>query len=151
MLLYRITKSTYANDLSGEGARLYGGRWNRKGVSMIYTADSPALALLEVLVHLSLTMVPKNYQLVTIQMADECFVKELVASLLPPDWRRVPAPESLADLGSDWAKSMESVALRIPSAIVDGQSNILLNPGYLQFKLINIVNVEPFDFDARLL
>jgi len=150
MLVYRITKAAYASDLSGEGARRFGGRWNRKGVPMIYTAESPSLALLEVLVHLPLSTLPKNYQLVTITIQDEIYIETIEAHSLPADWKRVPAPDSLAEIGSDWAIGLSSVALRVPSAVITGQKNILLNPRHAEFEYVTIVQTETFEFDSRL-
>ena len=99
----------------GEGARLFGGRWNSSGTSMIYTSENVSLATLEMLVHLQRALTLPAYVLIACEF--DAPIVEDVASL-PDDWRRDPAPPQLQAIGDNWAKKLSSAVLRVPSAIV---------------------------------
>src|SRR5665213_1707879 len=98
MLLYRLTKCSYANDLSGTGARLYGGRWNSEGRSVIYLASNRSLAVLEALVHLPPTDFPDGYCMVTIEVPDD--FAEIDEKLLPPKWQDTDELDILKQMGN---------------------------------------------------
>ncbi len=151
MEVYRIAKSSYSTDLTGLGARLYGARWNRKGTAMIYTSKSRALAALEFLVHLPLSLAPPGLKIVSLQIPDKTAIEEISLSDLPADWRTYPAPPQLAELGSAWLKTNKTLLLRVPSVIIEKEFNILINPGHPDMKLVTIVKTEDFKFDDRLL
>ncbi|MFQ5640666.1 MAG: RES family NAD+ phosphorylase [bacterium] len=151
MKVYRIARTPYLNDLSGSGARIYGGRWNHKGISMIYTSENRALATVEFLVHLPVSIIPTNLSLATLQIPDEITPKEILISDLPNNWREYPAPSKLAELGTSWAIKNESLLLHIPSAVVEHEFNILINPLHPDMKLISIFQIEPYTLDKRLL
>ncbi|WP_298270517.1 RES domain-containing protein [Geobacter sp.] len=106
MLLYRIAEEQFAGDLSGEGARRYGGRWNPKGVPMIYIAESAALAALEVLIRLS---TPKHYCRIVYELPDSSTSETVPVAELPPDWL-LPHPNArLIEMGKRWAQSKRSL------------------------------------------
>ena len=100
MLVYRIAKSKYIHDLSGMGARLYGGSWNHKGVAEVYTSESRALATVEYLVHVPLSIIPNDLSIVTLAISSEIQPKEIVVSDLPANWINYPAPLKLVELGT---------------------------------------------------
>jgi RES domain-containing protein len=151
MNVYRIAKTQYANDLSGIGARIYGGRWNHKGTSILYTSENRALATVEYLVHVPMSIVPANLRMVALQIPDNITAKEIAISDLPDNWRDYPAPLKLAELGTNWAKMNESLLLRVPSAVVEGEYNILINPIHPSMKNVAILQIENYRVDKRLL
>ena len=114
---------------------------------MVYTAESRSLAALEVLVHLEGPA--RGYSLLRCEFP-ETFVELFPAEDLPADWRSGPAPPALAAFGDAWITSGSSVVLAVPSAIVDGERNYLLNPAHVDFAQINILPPEPFPYDDRL-
>ena len=151
MLVFRIAKTKYIKDLTGIGSRTYGGRWNRKGVGLIYTSESRSLAALEFLVHVPASIAPKDLSIVTLDIPPQVKPKKLDSVILPPNWRQNPPPEELAAIGTDWALSRESLLLRVPSAIIENEFNVLINPSHPDLKLIKLSKPEPFVFDERLL
>jgi RES domain-containing protein len=150
MLVYRIATSTHVNDLSGEGARLHGGRWNHRGTAIIYTSASRSLATVELLVHVSLSFAPTDLTMATIEVPDEPAPEVVDVAALPPNWRGFPAPPELADLGTSWARSGRSLLLRVPSAVVEHEYNILINPAHPDIARIALAGVEDFRLDQRL-
>ena len=148
---WRLLKSRHARSaFDGEGARLYGGRWNSRGTRVAYASDSVALAALEVLAHLQSTAVLQAYSLVAIGFP-ESVVETLEVASLPADWRRFPAPAENQAIGDRWVAEGRSLALRVPSAIVPSASNYLINPAHPEFAAVVIQAPERFAFDPRLL
>lgn len=145
--VYRLARKQYANDLSGKGAEISGGRWNSKGTPMLYTAQNIALCVSEVAVHLPLGVVPKDYCLVHISIpVDSVF--EL--KKLPKNWNSIPHQNDTQLLGDRFIRDRKFLAMKVPSAAVQGEFNILINPLHEDFKLVNIEKTEPFGFDERL-
>ncbi len=134
----------------GEGARLYGGRWNHAGVPMVYTAATKSLAVLELLVHLNSYSLLGSHVCIPVDFASSLVIR-LSRSELPAYWAEYPAAKGTRDIGSEWAESMESVVLEVPSAIVPDESNYLLNPRHREFRKLRIGNSEEFEIDARLM
>jgi len=134
---------------TGEGAALYGGRWNSKGVRVVYIAGSQALAVLESLVHLELRDLEQEFALIEVSF-EGTLVETLDADEVPRDWQSDIPPESLAQLGDEWIASQRSAVLRVPSVIIDDEWNYLLNPSHPRFARINIGQPRPFRFDPRL-
>jgi RES domain-containing protein len=151
MFVYRIAKKKYIQDLSGIGARLYGGRWNRKGIGLVYTSESRALALVEFLVNVPFSILPSKLCMATVEITDKIHPIEIPLVDLPKNWRKFPAPSELAVIGSKWAVSNESLVLRVPSAVVPHEFNILINPSHPDMKHVTIAAVEGFAMDDRLL
>lgn len=149
MLVYRLAKEKYIRDLSGTGARLYGGRWNRKGTPVLYTSEHCSLAVLELLVHTPHTLLPDEISLLKLTIPNELSVITWETEKLPAKWRQYPGPDSLAIMGSEWAKSQKSFALKVPSVLVPDDWNILLNPNHPDFEKINIKSVSAFELDSR--
>ena len=150
MFVYRIAKKKHIRDLSGIGARLYGGRWNRKGIGIVYTSESRALALVEFLVNVPFSMLPSKLCIATVEIDDQIRPTEIPLGDLPKNWRKFPASPELAEIGSKWAVSSESLALRVPSAVVPHEFNILLNPAHPDIKHVEITTVERLEMDKRL-
>ena len=148
---WRLVKSRYASvAFDGEGARLYGGRWNSRGTLVAYASDSVALAALEVIVHLQSTGVLASYSLASLQFPDES-VEDVDASALPKIWRTYPAPPELQAIGDQWVKDVRTAVLRVPNAIIPSAHNYLLNPAHPEFANATVDQPQAFDFDPRLL
>lgn len=150
MHVFRIAKTTYARDLTGTGARLKGGRWNTKGVGVIYTSETRSLAILEFLVHVPFAFLPAGLSLTQISVPNNVTINKISKTKLPKNWRDSPPPVELADLGADWALSQETPLLRVPSVIVEHEYNFILNPLHPDIRKIKISKIEPFVFDDRL-
>lgn len=151
MQVYRLAKANHVRDLSGSGARIAGGRWNLKGAAVLYTAESRALATVEYLVHVPIAIVPKNLRMATLDVPDAAPKTAVATSDLPPDWNRYPPPPELARIGTDWIFRNAHLLLFVPSAVVPGERNVLINPSHPDMKHVKIVNVEAYQFDGRLL
>jgi RES domain-containing protein len=146
---WRITKQKHARSaFSGEGARLYGGRWNSPGTAMIYTAQSQSLAVLEVLVHLDSPELLKTYRLFEVTI-DPSYVGEIEPSNLPRNWKANPVPARVQAIGDDWAAGGRSAVLRVPSALVPAEFSFLLNPRHEDFAGLRIGRAVQFQFDPR--
>lgn len=139
MLVWRVCRRPFA-DLSGDGARLYGGRWNSPGRPVVYAAESAALAVLEVRVPLDLdwNMLPDDYVLIAIDLSS-------VASE-----RMVDIPADPRAAGDAWLAANRSALLRVPSAIVYESANVLINVAHPDARRISMASVRPFAFDQRL-
>ncbi len=98
-----------------------------------------------------MAMVPANLHIATLEVPAEASVTSIDVETLPPDWRYYPAPASLATIGSQWAQGNQSLLLRVPSVVVRGDFNVLINPAHPEFSRIKIVDVEPYELDKRLL
>jgi RES domain-containing protein len=147
---WRITKHKHIKSaFTGEGARLFGGRWNSPGIPMIYVAQPQSLAVLEVLVHLDSAAILEKYVLVRVDF-DKSNVKDLNKPDLPSSWRADPPPVETQAIGDEWAAAGMSVALRVPSTLVPGESNFLLNPQHPDFETLKIFKPQSFRFDPRL-
>lgn len=147
---WRITKRRHARTaFSGDGARLYGGRWNAPGTSMVYVAESQSLAVLEVLVHLDASSLLEKYVLIQVDFEDS-LVADLNRTLLPRNWGEDPVPGSVQAIGDRWATAATTAILRVPSTLVPGESNFLINPRHADFRKLKISKPRSFQFDPRL-
>ncbi len=144
MVLWRISRH---RDLRGRGGLSAAGRWHHAGHPVVYLAESPAAALLEVCVHTAANDVPPQYTLLKIA-APDCDVAQIRLKDLPADWRG--RLEVTRDLGSAWLERNESALLRVPSAIVPETVNYLFNPAHLEARRFRIVEAIEYPFDARL-
>lgn len=153
MRAYRIAAAQFAEDLSGEGARLYGGRWNPQGIPVLYTAESLPLAVLETLVNVPVGVLTRPlFSRVVLTMPDETGLTAISVKQLPEDWPCYPPPVRLAEIGREWLVQRKTVGLKVPSTVAGGEGyNILLNPRHPDFSSVKIESVRPFVFDARLL
>lgn len=148
---WRIVKAKYASTaFNGDGARIAGGRWNSRGRSVVYTSESAALAALELLVHLGRSRSLPDYVIFSCSFGER-LVETIRSEDLPRNWRSYPAPAKLARLGNAWLREQRSAVLRVPSAVIETESNYLFNPYHKQFGRISISEPEPFELDLRLL
>ena len=150
MRLNRICRSAH-RELDGEGARLYGGRWNTPGHPIVYTSTSLALAALEYLVHVDPEDVPGDLIALTIEMPDHVDIETIHVASLPAGWEQVPEPLACKELGDAWVRRGQTLAFRVPSAPVPEETNVLLNPGHPAARRVRVVAERLFYFDPRLL
>ena len=149
LTVWRLVTRRYAETaFSGEGARLYGGRWNRKGTPLVYTAGSQSLAMLEMLVQDE--PLRANYMMIPATLPDSLEIERIGEAQLLADWRDLAAREQLQALGSDWAKRQSSAVLAVPSAVIPVETNYLLNPLHPAYPEIEIGEPQPFITDLRL-
>ena len=151
MKLFRIAKEQHIGGLSGIGARLYGGRWNHKGVAVVYASESRALAALEYLVHVPMSTIPRDLEMMELVIPEQIIPENIDTADLPLKWREYPPPQRLATLGSNWVHSNRSLLLRVPSAVVENEFNVLINPEHEDLKRIRTIGPVRFEFDGRLL
>lgn len=151
MIAYRIVKKKWAKSaFDGEGARLYGGRWNSIGNACIYLAGSESLAILEVLVHLNSPKAMGEYELYSVEFNDEDTMF-LSSKILPKNWQEDPAPQETAEIGDDWLSENESLALSIPSTIVVREQNYIVNINHPKFStMLKTIKKLEFSMDKRL-
>ena len=150
MIVYRIAKTIYINDLTGIGARLYGGRWSKRGIGVIYTSESRSLATVEYLVHTPISYAPEKLSIASIKIPDNIKLKKINISGLPANWRDDPAPEELAEIGTQWVLSNKTLMLRVPSAVVEHEFNIIINTLHPDMNRVRISNVKEYSLDDRL-
>ena len=149
MIVYRVGKTKYANDLSGEGARLNGGRWNHKLTPCIYTSENRALAILEYTVNVNIDDIPRSLSVTKFEIPDR-YIKSLSISELPIDWKNVPAPASTKDYGTKLLKELTASIFKIPSAIIEDEFNYLLNPLHSESRDFKIIEIKNFVYDVRI-
>jgi RES domain-containing protein len=148
---WRIVRRALVEEaFSGSGTRLYGGRWNRPGLPLVYTAQSRSLALLEVLVHLRRTAPMDGFVLIPVRFAETLVFAEDSGSL-PPGWDAEPPTLDSQQVGEDWAARGASPVLSVSSAVVPAERNFLLNTLHPLFARIEIGAVEECRIDRRLL
>lgn len=145
MLLYRIAKQKYIQDISGYGARLYGGRWNEKGFSALYTSSSLSLCICETLVHCDKSIIPQNMFFAEMEFPD---------NLIPSDFIKIPEDSDQISVGTQWLKSKSSVCIKVPSIILPAEYNkdfnIIFNPEHPDFSKLKINTIVSCPFDLRL-
>ena len=150
MKIYRIAKQQFISDLSGEGARLYGGRWNKPGHNVLYCSKQLSLSVLELLVHVDYQFINQNFWFIEIELPDSINTQKVSSKILKQDWRHNPPLELTQNYGTDWLKSNKKLALSVPSAVLPNEHNILLNPNHIDFKDVKITKKEILDIDARV-
>lgn len=147
---WRILKTKYAaTPFDGEGARLNGGRWTSAGHPAIYLADSPALATLEVLVHLQSSSTLAYYSLVSVSFPDTGII-QLDRASLPDTWQNDPAPPEPQALGDEWLADRSSPVLKVPTVIVPEHHNYILNPAHPRFTSFAFGTPQRYRLDRRL-
>jgi RES domain-containing protein len=150
MIVYRLSKEKYKNDLTGSGAEKSGGRWNSKGTAILYTGQSRALCTTEIAVHAPLGIIPTNYWLTTIFFPDNIAILKIERNKLPNDWKSFPHPHATQVIGDKFITKGKFMVMEVPSAVVQGDFNYLLNPSHLLFSSVKITETELFEFDERL-
>lgn len=150
MRVFRLTKEKYKEDLSGKGAETHGGRWNSKGTRMLYAADSRALAKLEVAVNMPLNKLPKNYYMIALEIPDHLIWEYDVNILKGKDWKNNPPIKFTQTEGDEFVVFGKALAMKVPSSVVQGDYNYLVNPEHKDTDKIKIISIEKFSFDLRL-
>lgn len=147
---WRLVRAELAEHaFDGEGARLFGGRWNPPGLPVIYAASSRSLAALEVLAHLPRTLRTNAFVLYRVEFAEQA-VETLDPAALPPDWSQFPPPTSSQGAGHDWLKRTATPVLRVPSVLLPEEANFLFNPRHPAFVRLLPIRERFFFFDPRL-
>ena len=155
MIAWRIATDTpayAAEDLAGKGARITGGRWNSKGMAVLYASSTIALTVLETVVHLSSGGLPLNRQLVRIDIPDGLWARreEVDQETAIPGWNALPAGTASLGFGDGWLRAQRSAVLVVPSVIVPEERNILVNPAHPDAKDITARKVRKWTYDPRL-
>ncbi len=147
-----IRKKRLSDAFTGEGARLGGGRWNHVGTRVIYVSETLSLAALELFVHFTRKDIKLTKSLIAIPMDIHHSLKiaEISIKDLDPDWRTSPPSNSSKDIGTEWVQNETSSILRVPSAVIPNEYNLVLNPVHIEFKKIKIGKPRPFTFDERI-
>ncbi|TXE18923.1 RES domain-containing protein [Psychroflexus gondwanensis] len=150
MIVYRVVNVRYKDlTLSGIGAEKVGGRWNEVGTRAVYCSENISLALLEYYVHSeNIAYLPKEILIAKIQFPDDFVVKELKE--LPERWNQHPYSSKTTEIFTDLAKDRNVFALRVPSTIIGLESNIILNPLYIEFGKVEIIEFIKLPIDERL-
>lgn len=148
-MVYRLAPTKFANDLTGEGARLFGGRWNHQGMPCLYASESRALAVLEYAVNTGTDHIPPALSIITIDTGIAS-IEEIPESALPADWKAIPAPSSTKNFGTAILKSSKAVIVKIPSAIISSEHNFLLNPAHPDARKFKILKLTDFRYDLRI-
>jgi RES domain-containing protein len=150
MRVWRLCQRRFAaSAFDGEGARLYGGRWNHKGLPVVYCSATLSLAVLEVLVHHRVPIPPNDFVAVPAELPVRLKITALTTADLPAGWQEDPSPTALQDIGSDWLRNAASAVLAVPSALVPPEFNYLLNPRHKDFTRLVIGQPQTFPFDMR--
>ncbi len=150
MEAFRLSREKHAAPLSGKGAAMKGARWNSVGVELIYMASNRSLAMAEFAVHLTLTTLPKDYVMLTLYLPDDISLQKLTVADLPDDWNAFPHPNSTQAVGDKFISDNKYCVLQIPSAVTQGDFNLLVNPHHSEFSKIKIIEIEKFPFDERI-
>lgn len=148
MIVYRLSNTLYAGDLSGEGARLYGGRWNHAGIPCLYMAESRALAVLEFSVNVNLARLLRNLSMVEIEIPDD--ILALPIPQLPGNWKDAPAPAETKDLGTGLLSAASHAVIKVPSTVVPEEYNYLVNPNHPFGKTCRVLSRKDFVYDVRI-
>ena len=148
MIVYRLTSGQFSNDLSGNGAKLYGGRWNSFGLPALYTTEHISLAVLEMLVHIKHFRTPLNYFLITLEIPEQVSLVSIDYKKMKKNWK--DDSSYLQSMGDAFLTSKQSLVLKVPSAIVEAENNFIVNPAHPDLVKIKILKSENFIFDKRL-
>ena len=148
MQAFRISKAIYAGNLSGEGARRYGGRWNHRGTALVYSSAHISLAFLELLVNADPPELQNDFKIVVIDIPDFLQIKSLDHSHLDLDWH-INTGDNCRNLGTGWCLANQEAILKVPSAVIPFEYNYLLNPAHPDFSRISIHQVLTLEIDVR--
>ena len=150
MRLFRIAKRQYIEDFSGEGARLYGGRWNKAGTKMLYLSSTLSLSVLEILVHFNQDYAPNDLYYAELELADKFINTKTDFSELKEHLRDNPPHYSTQKFGTEWVKFNKDLAMTVPSAILPTEQNILINPKHKDIGELKLIGIEVLQLDMRL-
>jgi RES domain-containing protein len=147
MIVYHLGSTKFARQLTGEGAKLHGGRWNNIGQPCIYASGAKSLCVLEYAANVSIDEMNPNLSFTAYEITDDSWAVFTLKDL-PAGWQNVPSPAEVKEWGT--RQLQKHLALRLPSVIVPSEYNFLLNPLHPDFRNVRIVEVEPFTFDRRI-
>ena len=151
MRVWRIIPKLHLSQaFDGEGARQFGGRWNRLGTRVVYASATLSLAALEFFVNLDRDTEPDQLIAISADTPDDVRIEYIEVSDLPKNWRSYPMPEELQDLGTAWVASASTAMLVVPSAVIPEERNYLLSPAHPDFKRFRLNKPEAFHFDPRM-
>ena len=148
MIVYRLTIEMYKTDLSGTGAKLYGGRWNSVGRPVVYATENISLAVLEILVRTDISGIPPSYHLLKLEVPENLSPVVISKNKLKKEWKNDFRYTQW--IGDEFVHSNNALMLKVPSAIVDEEHNYILNTRHNDFKKIKLLTVNKFHFDKRL-
>ena len=147
MIVYRLTKSDFKEDISGSGAKINGSRWNSKGMPMLFTAEHISLATLEMLVHINFVEIPNSLYLLNISLPETSTISEIKINSLKTSWRNDEDYTSF--IGDQFLLQNNVLFLKVPSAVIKEESNFIINPIHKDFSNVKIIKSELFEFDKR--
>ncbi len=151
MRVWRIVpKRRHSQAFTGEGARLYGGRWNPPGLRVVYTSATLSLAALEYFVHVSKETRPDDLVSISLEIPNDVRIECVAESKLPPKWRTYPAIDEVKEIGRKWIKNGASAVLSVPSVIIPQELNYLINPEHSDFRRMKISKPSPFSLNDRM-
>jgi RES domain-containing protein len=150
MQVFRLSRKIYASELSGIGTSKSGNRWNTKGIEIIYSSASRALAMAEVSVHISLATLPKGFVMMEINIPSNISIQTVKEKDLPENWNDFPHNLPTQKIGNNFIHSKKTCILKVPSAVVKGDYNYLINPHHREFYNIKILSISAFPFDRRI-
>jgi len=150
MFVYRLARLQYINDLSGEGARLFGGRWNLPGTPCLYVSQNAALCLLEFVVQFSRTALPKDVAMAKIEIPDDVKIKTLSEDDLPLKWNKPMVNSVTQKFGEELFKDTSVGGFKIPSVVSPFEFNLIFNPLYSNYSKIKVVSADSFQIDERI-
>lgn len=149
MKVYRLHRKKYPDELSGKGAAIRGARWNSRGMEVIYTSSSRALAMAEVLVHLNTDMIPNDFVMLSIDVPNGISVGQLNDEALPNQWSSFSKIYMTQKIGDEFIQENKNCVFKVPSVVVPGDFNFLINPLHFDFKRIKVLESIEFPFDTR--
>jgi len=149
MEVYHLGTKRFATQLTGEGAKLHGGRWNSIGTACLYTAESISLCVLEYAANVSLHQMPASLCITVYTLPEKSWI-EFSPADLPKNWQEIPAPVETQEWGSARLQEANSLALKLPSVIIPSEHNYILNPLHPEFKKVRIKEILLFTFDSRI-
>jgi len=151
MELYRITQQEFAEDLSGNGAKLFGGRWNSEGFFALYTSSSRSLALLETLAHTPAKMLEvKIYHLITLAVPDNLVTQKVAVKNLQNGWDAPDTRPFTKKIGDAFLTEKKYLMMQVPSVMMPEEMNYVINPMHTDMKQVKLVNKRRIDFDKRV-
>jgi len=152
MELYRITQESYSNDLSGDGSRIFGGRWNSEGRYALYTSANRSLALLETLAHVPAKLFRnKKYILVTVFLPDKAPLKFIEEKDLPNNWDALDIQHVTQKIGDNFLEEQKGLLFRVPSVLMPEEFNYIINPLHPSMKQVKVIHQREIRFNDRLI
>lgn len=149
MRVWRVVPAGH-EAFDGEGTRRFGSRWVPKGVGAVYTSATLSLAALELFVHTDPDLPPADLQAISADIPDDLTVHELALSDLPANWRDIPPPAPLQELGRSWIVAGAAAILSVPSIVIPTERNYVVNPMHAGFRRIQVGKAREFSFDPRI-